>query len=269
MSVSKQLADLRVEVIGDVNGLRAVLNDLNGLTVKPPPLYFDLQGVELGRHGSISVVTLYILPKKTVYLIDMLQLGGSAFSMTTDKGISLETILETKNIPKVFFDSLNALDALFNLYGISVEGFHDVQVMELATRKGSKAIRHELDECVAKDSPTLIAEDLGWRLVNAAATKLLDPERGGRTEILDERPIRGELIWYCAQKVTSLPDLFKKYDASLSREWQKISQVKVESATSKLIALSKSASYKEPGMDGFWGSDYDIKRDINNWRAKR
>jgi hypothetical protein len=48
-----------------------------------------LEGIALGRHGSISILSLYIAPTKKTYLIDIFNLEEAAFSTTTNSGVSL------------------------------------------------------------------------------------------------------------------------------------------------------------------------------------
>lgn len=73
------------------------------LSVSPPSLYNDLEGIKLSRHGFISIVTLYVLPTATVYLIDVHVLGIAAFFTTGKSKQTLQAILESEKIPKVFF----------------------------------------------------------------------------------------------------------------------------------------------------------------------
>jgi exonuclease 3'-5' domain-containing protein 1 len=68
------------------------------------------------------------------YIFDVHVLGGEAFSTTNTTGNSLKTILESANIPKVFFDTQNDSDALYSYYRTCVDGIIDLQLLELATR---------------------------------------------------------------------------------------------------------------------------------------
>lgn len=125
-------------VVSSTHELLLLLDKLISLPVDPPSLYFDLEGIRLGRLGSISLVLLYVTPELMTYIIDIHILGGNAFSTTNSTGISLKRILENPKIPKVFFDIRNDSDALYSQYHICVDGIIDVQVLELATRNSSK-----------------------------------------------------------------------------------------------------------------------------------
>jgi exonuclease 3'-5' domain-containing protein 1 len=96
--------------------LLSLLNNLISLTIDPPLLYLDLEGVKLSRYSSISIISLYIASIKKIYLIDIHRLGKTTFSTTNSSATSLKTILESLTIPKVIFDIRNNLDALFNYF---------------------------------------------------------------------------------------------------------------------------------------------------------
>ncbi|KFX95237.1 hypothetical protein O988_05887 [Pseudogymnoascus sp. VKM F-3808] len=105
-----------ITVIDTEENLLPLLDSLPSLAVEPPSLYINLEGIALGRHGCISILTLHIAPTKETYLIDIHVLKEAAFSTTTASGTSLKTILESPTIPKVVFDIRNDSDALFNLF---------------------------------------------------------------------------------------------------------------------------------------------------------
>ncbi|KAJ5864071.1 uncharacterized protein N7529_005987 [Penicillium soppii] len=118
-----------------------------------PSLYIDLEGVDLGRHGSISILQLFAPSMKKIYIIDVYKLQDKAFSPVDNSGISLKFILETPCIQKGIFDLRNDSDALFSHYGISIHGIHDIQLMELASRQHPRAFLAGLARCVEKESP--------------------------------------------------------------------------------------------------------------------
>lgn len=140
-------------LVSTVAHLAEVLDKLTLETNVPPHLYIDVEGINLSRNGSISILTLFDRSSKLVYLIDIHTLGTVAFSTasatrktldgsplktvgpgTTPHDITLKTILESPKIPKVFFDVRNDSDALFAHFGIRLQGVQDLQVMELASK---------------------------------------------------------------------------------------------------------------------------------------
>ena len=235
-------------VVDSANTLLSLLDDLISLPVNPPSLYLELKGHYHGRHGSVPIVSLYVLSRKKIYLIDIHRLGKTAFSTTNSSAISLKTILESPTIPKVTFNICNNSNALFSYYEISVGGIKDLQLMELmelATRKGSKDYVAGLAKCIENDSHVSTAAKVGWRRTKEGASRLYDPRKGGRYEIFNERPMRSEIVQYCASDVALLPGLYNVYNAKLCLPGAKFWQVQVREATKNRIKLSQS-----PGYDG-------------------
>lgn len=69
----------------------------------PPSLYLDWKIIDLSRHGSISIFSLYIAPGQKTYLINIHSLGRATFSTTNNGGTSLKTTLDIyiSDMPKV------------------------------------------------------------------------------------------------------------------------------------------------------------------------
>jgi exonuclease 3'-5' domain-containing protein 1 len=132
---------------------------LASLPTTPPSIFVDLEGINLSREGTISILRLYVLPKDCSYLIDVHQLQHMAFS-TTGKHFAtcLKEILEAKNIPKIFFDVRNDLDALFHHFEISLSGVEDIQLIELATRTFPKKYVSSLQKCIENDAKMTVTE---------------------------------------------------------------------------------------------------------------
>jgi exonuclease 3'-5' domain-containing protein 1 len=262
-------AQTDIVVVDSATTLLSLLDNIIGLAVDPPSLYLDLEGVKLGRHGSISIISLYIAPTKKIYLIDIHRLGKTAFSTTNSSATSLKTIFESPTIPKVFFDIRNDSDALFSHFQISVDGIKDLQLMELASRKGSQNLVAGLAKCIEKESPVSTAAKAEWQRTKEGASRLYDPKKGGRYEIFNERPIRPEIVQYCAQDVALLPGLYNVYNAKLRPPdgggafWR----VQVREATKDRIKLSQSPGYDgqaESKVCGPW-DEWNIEQAMEAW----
>lgn len=184
-----------------------MIQALDNLPAKPPSLYIDLEGVNLSRHGTISIMQIFVLLEKLTFLIDVYTLREKAFSHPAPDGTTLGAILESSTIPKVFFDVRNDSDALFSHYQIELSGVQDLQVMELATRKFSKRHVNGLSKCIENDAPMTYEERANWKAVKDNGRKLLAPECGGTYEIFHIRPLPEEIVRYCAQDVQFLPRL--------------------------------------------------------------
>jgi exonuclease 3'-5' domain-containing protein 1 len=116
--MSVESANVDIVVVDSVSLLQSVINAaVTGLRNDFPSIFIDLEGMNLGRHGSISIMSLYVLTKRTVYLIDVYKLGNEAFSTGNGDGKSLKYVLECPATLKVFFDARRDLEALSALYG--------------------------------------------------------------------------------------------------------------------------------------------------------
>ena len=98
--------------------LSSLVDSLQGLPTRPPSIYIDLEGEGLSRDGSISILQIYVLPTERTYLIDVHTLRHEAFISCGPSGHTLKGMLESQDIPKVFFDVRNDSDALHNLFNI-------------------------------------------------------------------------------------------------------------------------------------------------------
>jgi exonuclease 3'-5' domain-containing protein 1 len=246
--------------------LLPLLDSIANLAVDPPSLYIDLEGIALGRHGSISILSLYIAPTGETYLIDIHSLGKAAFSTITNSGTSLKTVLESSTIPKVVFDIRNDSDALFSLFQISVDGIKDLQLMELAFRTGSRKFVSGLAKCIEKESPISTAAKTEWRLTKERGRRLFAPEKGGRYDVFNERPLKPEIIQYCKQDVALLPGLYGVYSAKLRQPGQAFWRVHVRETTKNRIKLSQRPDYDGNSKSKALGwDDQSIDQDIESW----
>ncbi|KAL3462798.1 ribonuclease H-like domain-containing protein [Aspergillus heterothallicus] len=257
-----------IVVVDSVSLLQSAINAaVTGLRNDFPSLFIDLEGMNLGRHGSISIMSLYVLTKRTVYLIDVCKLGNEAFSTSNGDGKSLKYLLECPATLKVFFDARRDLEALSALYGVSVDGIRDVQLMELGTRKGAKDFLAGLGKCVVKHSTVSAVEKQAWELIKSNTRRLFDPAFGGRYDIFNERPVREDIKKYCAGDVTVLPDLFKVYDAILNQPEMKFWKLHVLGATKERIRLARNlefASTSKFTARGPWDQEI-LDEAINQW----
>ena len=193
----------------------------------------------------MSILQIFVSPKKMTYLVDIHTLGKTAFSTAgTDKKKTLKTILEASEIPKVFFDVRNDSDALFTHFGIKLQGIQDVQLMELATRNGfSKRFVHGLAKCIAEDGSLTYKERRKWTQIKDKGRELFAPELGGSFQVFNTRPLAEDIRSYCVQDVQFLPRLRGHYWAMINSHWK----AKVEAATRARVAESQTANYRPDG----------------------
>jgi len=223
--------------------LADLVDILEGLPTSPPSLYVDLEGVQLSRHGTISILQLFILPQDRTYLIDIHTLQEKAFTTMGANGQTLKGVLESEAIPKAFFDVRNDSDALYSHFNISLAGIQDIQLMELATRTFSKRCVNGLSKCIEREAPMSVREKLAWQAAKEKGLNLFAPERGGSYEVFNIRPLPEEITQYCMQDVQFLPKLWVYYNRKMKSGWTE----RVEKATKDRVALSKTSTFNGKG----------------------
>jgi len=229
--------------IDTVESLKDVLDVLSSQPTSPPSLYIDLEGVNLSRDGTISILQIFVHPLSRTYLLDVHTMGMELFSTPGALGFSLKEILESPGIPKVFFDVRNDSDALFSLFGISLAGTQDLQLMELATRMGRKRFVNGLAKCIEYDARMTVAESRLWKATKEEGVKLFAPEKGGSYDVFNDRPLALVIMQYCVQDVEFLPKLWSVYNSKMSPTWSR----KVAIAVVDRVKESQSSGYQPHG----------------------
>ncbi|PTU20307.1 hypothetical protein P175DRAFT_0517274 [Aspergillus ochraceoroseus IBT 24754] len=199
---------------------------LKKVPADPPSLFIDLEGVDLSRHGTISLLQIFALPQKQTHLVDIHKLKESAFTQASVSGATLKDILESHSIKKVFFDVRNDSDALYSHFGINLAGIQDLQLMELATRRYSKK-----------------TNSWSWKATKQQGLDLFAPERGGSYEVFNARPLAGEIIQYCIEDVRLLPRLWEKYNQKLTSHWRR----KIDLEGQNRVRESQSSTFNGKG----------------------
>lgn len=228
-------------IVDTVSKLRSLLIHIaERLRLERNQLFFvDLEGVNLGRHGSIAIMQLLMPPSPLVYLVDVHVLGDQAFQYATNDNLSLATVLASSTVFKVFFDIRRDSDALGALFGVKVAGIIDIQVLEYATRVQRYKRLSGLAACVEKDLPLVP----GWSQVKDEGRRLFAPEHGGTYKVFLERPLSAKIIQYCEQDVLLMPALLAKYGSKLFR--QRATQVQL--IVDDRIRLSQAPDFNGDG----------------------
>lgn len=210
-----------------------------------PCLYFDLEGVKLGRSGTISIMQVLVHPADRTHLIDIHTLGEEAFNIPGQAGLTLKDILQSETIPKVFFDVRNDSDALFAHFGIKLAGIQDLQLMELGARTNRpRKYVSGLANCIEKDLGLTAAEKQLWKETKEKGLNLFAPERGGSYEVFNTRPLTDAVTQYCIQDVRFLPILWRRYQNNMNGHWRG----KVREESKARVALSQTESYNGQGV---------------------
>lgn len=223
--------------------LARIIDSLTGLPSNPPSLYLDLEGVNLSRFGTISILQILVSPLNHAYIIDVHTLREKAFFTSSASGQTLKAILESDSIPKAFFDVRADSDALYSNCGISLRGVRDIQVMEFATRKSKSPYLNGMARCIERDLELSAPEQAQWASVKARGKLLFSPQRGGSYEVFNHRPLSPELMDYCTQDVQYMPNLLRFYSSKLSRGLAE----RVDVETKKRIAMSQTPNFVSKG----------------------
>ena len=135
-------------------------------------IYMDLEGINLSRHGSIALVQILVPSCEQAFIVDIHILGMTAFDTTGSEGKSLKDALESKAIKKYLFDVRNDSDALYALFGVRLDGVVDVQLLELASRKGMKHALCGLATCIEQEQALPSEALLQWQNTKKEVIKL-------------------------------------------------------------------------------------------------
>jgi exonuclease 3'-5' domain-containing protein 1 len=205
-----------------------------------PDLYIDMEGISLSRHGSISLMNIFVPSQNCIYLVDIHALQSEAFTAATMDGATLKSTLESPAITKVFFDVRNDSDALHHHFGVRLQGVEDVQLMENATRPANqRRYVSGLEKCIETYAPIPPMEKLKWKSVKEKGLKLFHPNKGGSYEVFNVRPIDPDIMAYCTNDVLYLPQLRNLFWARLNKTWKE----NVTEETKKRMTESQSTTY--------------------------
>ena len=248
------MKDIQTEIINTTEQIGDLVDWLVFCHAPPvpysPTIYIDLEGVDLCRMGSLSILTLMIdtgIPTRRVYLFDVHLLSADAFNAAGVKQKTLKDILQDDKIPKVVFDVRNDSDALFTHFGVRLQGVEDVQLMESATRRDTRSRKFlsSLAKCIEKNALICGSDLVNWKLVKERGERLFKVEHGGSCEVFNQRPIPEEILAYCVGDVQYLPELRDRFWKTRTFQWQDL----VNEENKKRVAESQKLEYQPHGPD--------------------
>jgi exonuclease 3'-5' domain-containing protein 1 len=230
-------------LIGNVPELRKFLSALS----KSSAIYLDIEGLNLSRHGTVSIISILLHPSNKVQLIDVSALGSLAFSTESEDGKTLRSILEDHSVRKYIWDVRNDANALWFHYGVSLGGITDLQLLENASTSDDKTYVRGLDKCVQKDLKLGFMKTNRWLRTKQDIKKLM------HIDVFSIRPMDPKTMEYCQNDVIHLPALHEIYMARIKPEW--LTKAKEESKNR--VTQARSAEY-DPQSEGKklgpWGS---------------
>ncbi|CAD7936571.1 unnamed protein product [Amoebophrya sp. A25] len=172
----------------------------------------DFEGVKLNRDGPLCLIQMTLSrDHSVVYVIDVFILAGAAISQVkTSRNTTLQSILESEEIEKVWFDPRNDADALFHQFGVYPKNVFDLQLAEVAVRRSQglnvsyvQGLNKVLLQCSALDATQKkFSENIGQLGKN-----LFEPACGGDYSIFQKRPLDTNILVYSAHDARYMLEL--------------------------------------------------------------
>ncbi|OBT60377.1 hypothetical protein VE03_10228 [Pseudogymnoascus sp. 23342-1-I1] len=210
-------------------------------------LYVDLEGNNLSRHGTVSLITILVHPQGVVRVIDVLVLRDLAFTTTSISGKTLKGVFEDPDMPKCAWDVRNDADALWAHYHVKLAGVTDIQLLENASRASDKKYVHGLDNSVQFDLKLGFKEAKRWSQTKKDIRSLMS------ANVFATRPIDTKTVQYCINDVIHLPNLHHLYLKRIDRDW--LTKAMEESTRRVADAYSPGFDPQSPTKKlGPWGS---------------
>ena len=230
-------------------------------------LFIDTEGDCLT--GALSLIQIFVQSIDVVYLIDVLELGGTTFTTTgLTCGLCLKDIFESTIIRKAVYGIKGDSHDLWKHYGIYVSAIDDLHLMGIAAygfkRKGGR----KLGQCVQENTKGELSDvdrkswiarkDWGviiFQETNLKHKNILDGNESGDgwVPLFNVRPIPQEVRDYAVADVTVLPILSRCYAAKLPQLEDGDAWIaRVAEKTEEHIVKSQSLDY-DPNVKGETG----------------
>lgn len=207
----------RSSVISTTAQLKAFLS-----FIKPSStIYLDLEGRDLGRHGTLTLATFLIEPENVLGVVDVLTLGETAFSTRADNGITLRSTLKDPEMPKYVWDVRNDADALWAHFRVKLAGVVDVQLLENASRPRGvdKSRLSGLDSAISHDLELGSGDRKRWLRTKKEVRCLMS------RDIFSDRPLAPTTVKYCNNDVVYLPALERYYMQRIDPVWLGMAEI--------------------------------------------
>jgi len=184
---------------------------------------FDTEGVDLGREGELTVMTLRGLDdgggcvSGIAYVVDVRLLGNErVFSL--DQKPSFRDILENPDVTKFTFDCRRDSDALQHQFRVTLQGVLDLQVYEQAIRIQNGELPPERCPWVMEGGVPLLSGmvKVAERVLPHNVFQQLEQcSRGSIThKEWGERPLTEAAIAYAAKDVHTIAALLAQMDGT-------------------------------------------------------
>lgn len=230
-------------MVDTIQALKDMVHELSGCSKETPDLFMDLEGEDLSRTGTLSILQILLLTKPHVYLVDCVKLGSDAFEVPNEDNTSLRDILESTTIKKAIFDVRNDSAALYHQYNISLNGMEDIQLMEVATRIRTRPHLSGLAKCIEHDVSLSTLDRRRCLELKREGRRLFDPASGGSYAVFNKRPLDEKVMRYCVQDVCILPAVWNAYAKRLGPIWR----MQMLAETKQRISATKAPNFDGKG----------------------
>jgi len=210
-------ADFRIELVDTLGSLMHLLATVESSAERLIAL--DFEGVKLCRDGELCLVQLCLMDEpRMVYVIDVYELGKRCFSVCTQRGTSLKSLIEDENYKKLWFDPRNDVDALYHQFQVFPNGIFDLQLAEVADRR-ARGLNVQYVQGLGKviwNCPNLSMEQKQFAdRINLLGKNLFEPQNGGNYEIFRSRPLNPVILVYAAHDARHMLTLYQSIIATL------------------------------------------------------
>eukprot|EP00033_Pygsuia_biforma_P000309 GCRY01000377.1.p1 GENE.GCRY01000377.1~~GCRY01000377.1.p1 ORF type:complete len:608 (+),score=133.82 GCRY01000377.1:385-2208(+) len=201
-------------------------------------LAVDLEGNNLSRHGSISL--LQVDDGRGTFLFDIKELGAEGF----EEG-GLKELLESRRMDKLIFDSRNDSDALWHLYSIALQGVVDIQILACMLERQQNGNDQQQEFLVGFGRALQLLnisvdERESAQQVKKAGKTLFYSTMGSDHSIWDLRPLPAMLLKYAANDVHYLFDMYHQWQALIPMlRLRRLSQQRVVDARCAEFSLEE------------------------------
>ncbi|OAL69999.1 hypothetical protein A7D00_5528 [Trichophyton violaceum] len=248
LPASEKMADLpHVIEVDSVSELQRFLSSLREIDMDPVPLFVEFKGRDISCNGSLSIISIFVRPENVIYPINVHALGKNiTFSTEDSTGATLAEILECPVLRKAVFDVRGPSNLLFHQHNIHLDGIVDIQLMELATRNGSKKFLRGLATCVRNDSPLSAMEKSRWEEYDQDRREIFFPEMTDDSSFAKlwtkNRPLT-QMEDHCAYSMAALSGLYDVYDARLRQGATNFRKTEILSETKARINSTKQEGF--------------------------
>ncbi|KAK6338474.1 hypothetical protein TWF730_002537 [Orbilia blumenaviensis] len=227
--------------------LATLVDTLCNTPTTPPAICLRVEGIEVSRYGTISILAIHIIPQNENYLIDVLKLRALAFNTpgAIFKNKTLKTILEDPEIPLLLFDCRKDNDALVNLFEVQMNNVIDIQLLHTACEPQPQERELVMSLSGILEQKALLdwRELQAWR-VNKLVTSCLSAEENRDDRwIFNQRPLNPQVAEACLQDLIVLNKVFVFHCRLLSNMGRNHWKPRIRDETLKRLALSDDPHY--------------------------